>query len=80
METQNLTLRVPKALLQKAKRAAATRGTTITSLVIEGLTRATSENPQYDAAKERQRLMMSAVTPQRSASEPRLTRDQTHER
>lgn len=80
METQNLTLRVPKALLQKAKRAAATRGTTITSLVIEGLTRATSANPEYDAAWQRQRAMMSAVAPRRDAAEPRLTRDQTHER
>ena len=80
METQNLTLRVPKALLQKAKRAAATRGTTLTSLVIEGLTRATSANPEYEAAWQRQQAMMSAAQPRRDPTEPLLTRDQTHER
>ena len=80
METQNLTLRVPKALLQKAKRAAATRGTTITALVIEGLTRATSANPEYEAAWQRQRAMMGAAQLHRATSDPLLTRDQTHER
>jgi hypothetical protein len=80
METQNLTLRVPKALLQKAKQAAATRGTTVTSLVIEGLTRATSANPEYEAAWQRQQAMMGAAQPRRAADESWLTRDQTHER
>jgi predicted DNA binding CopG/RHH family protein len=58
METQNLTLRVPKTLLQKAKRTAAARGTTVTRLVIEGLTRATNTNLEYEAALKRQRAMM----------------------
>jgi hypothetical protein len=50
METQNITLRLPKVLLKRAKQVAAERGTTITGLVIEGLTRVTSSDEAYQAA------------------------------
>ncbi len=80
METQNLTLRVPKVLLQKAKRTAASRGITVTRLVIEGLTRATSSNLEYEAAFQRQRIMMEDAPPRRKVGEAIPSREAAHER
>ena len=77
METQNLTLRLPKPLLKKAKQLAAERGTTLTALVIEGLTRTTSGNEAYDAAWERQRALMRVGMEREEAF---LKRDALHER
>ena len=77
METQNLTLRLPKPLLKKAKQLAAERGTTLTALVIEGLTRTTNGNEAYDAAWERQRALMREG---RKREEAFLDRDALHER
>ena len=47
METQNLTLRLPKPLLKRAKQVAAARETTVTHLMIEGLTRVTVGEGAY---------------------------------
>jgi hypothetical protein len=80
METQNLTLRIPKTLLQKAKQTAAARGTTITRLVIEGLTRATNTNLEYEAALKRQRAMMDGASPRRGKGEVIPNREAAHER
>ncbi len=80
METQNVTFRLPKHLLQKAKSVAAERGTSITSLVIVGLTRSTTKNESYQAALERQKIMMENARPLRSPSDPMPSREQAHER
>ena len=77
METQNLTLRLPKPLLKRAKQLAAERGTTLTALVIEGLTRTTSGNEIYDAAWERQQALMHVGLRREGAF---LERDALHER
>ena len=58
MDTQNATLRVPKALLAKTKELAATRGTNVTAPVIESLQRLTSGNEAYNAAWKRQQALM----------------------
>lgn len=60
MESQNVTLRIPKALLRKAKQLTAERGTTLTALVIEALTRETSGDDAYREAFERQQTLMRA--------------------
>lgn len=80
METQNLTLRIPKALLQKAKTTAAERSTSITNLVIEGLTRATSSDQAYQQAWQRQRDLMQSASPRRKLGEAMPSRDGAHER
>ncbi len=80
METQNVTLRLPKYLLKKAKSVAAERGTSITSLVIEGLTRSTTQNDSYQAAWERQKMMMENARPLRNPGDPMPTREQAYER
>lgn len=80
METQNLTVRIPKVLLSKAKQVAAEHGTTVTALVIEGLTRATSGNEAYEAAWARQREQMQKARPLRKTAETFTSRDSLHER
>lgn len=60
IETQNVTFRVPRTLMLKAKQRAAERGTTVTDMVIEGLVRLTSGNDAYAAARQRQLDLMNA--------------------
>lgn len=80
METQNLTLRLPKALLKRAKQVAAERDTTVTGLVIEGLMRVTSSEEAYQAAWQRQKALMQAGHTLRQASEAMPKREAAHER
>ena len=80
MDTQNLTLRVPKTLLQRAKRLASERGTSISNLIIESLTRATNGEEAYQQAWQRQRNLMESATPRRKSGEALPSRDESHER
>ena len=80
METQNVTLRVPKPLLARAKQVAAERGTSVTALVIESLTRATSGNEAYETAWERQRALMRSEKRLRAEGERFPSREALHER
>ncbi len=79
MDTQNLTLRVPKTLLQRAKRLASERGTSISNLVIESLTRATNGDEAYQQAWQRQHKLMEAATPRRKKGEAIPSRNDAHE-
>ena len=80
MDTQNVTLRVPKPLLAKAKQVAAARGTNVTALVIESLTHIISGNEAYDTAWERQRALMGLGKRLRGEGETFPSRDSLHER
>jgi hypothetical protein len=80
MDTQNLTLRVPKPLLLRAKQLANERGTSISNLVIESLTRATNGDEAYQQAWQRQRNLMETATPRRKKGEAIPSRDDAHER
>lgn len=80
MDTQNVTLRVPKVLLAKTKELAAARGTNVTALVIESLTRLTSGDETYDAAWQRQRALMRSGERLRGAGERFAARESLHER
>ena len=80
METQNLTLRLPKPLLKRAKQVAAERETTVTSLVIEGLTRLTAGQEAYQLAWERQMALMRSGHSLRERGEPMPDRGAAHER
>ena len=80
MDTQNLTLRVPKTLLQRAKRLASERGTSISNLIIESLTRATNGDKAYQQAWQRQRNLMESATPRRKPGEALPSRDDAHGR
>lgn len=80
MDTQNVTLRVPKVLLAKTKELAAVRGTNITALIIESLIRLTSGNEAYDAAWEQQRTLMRSGVRLREKGEQLAARESLHER
>ena len=80
MDTQNVTLRIPKPLLAEAKRVAAARGSNVTALVIESLTRIASGDEAYSAAWERQKELMRLDKRLRDPEETFSTRDSLHER
>ena len=80
METQSLTLPIPKRLLEKAKQAAAERGISVTALVIEGLTRSVSGDEAYEAAWRRQKALMAFGLVLRGEAEGLPRRETLHER
>ena len=49
--TQNLTIRLPAAVLRKARIAAAKRGTSISALVAEKIEEIAGDDEGYEAAK-----------------------------
>lgn len=79
MATQTLTLRAPKQLL-KVERVATERGTSVTALVLESLTRITSGNEAYNAAWERQQALMRSGQKLRHEGEAFPSRKTLHER
>ena len=50
-ETQNLTIRLPVAVLRKARIVAAKRGTSISALVTEKIEEIAGDDEAYEAAK-----------------------------
>lgn len=80
MDNQNVTLRIPKPLLAKAKQVAAARSTSVNALVIESLTRLTSGNEAFDAAWERQQVLMRSGQRLREPGAAFAPRDALHER
>lgn len=80
MDNQNVTFRIPKPLLAKAKQIAAERGTNVTALVIESLARITSGNEAFEAARERQQALMRSEKRLREPGEPYSLRESLHER
>lgn len=53
MGTQNLTLKLPAAIIQKAKIVAAERGTSISALITGKIEEIVGEDAAYQAAKRR---------------------------
>ena len=58
MEKQNITLSLPKDLLQKAKILAVKRNTSLSGLLSEYIARMTNEEEAYQLAKTRHRRLM----------------------
>lgn len=58
METQNLTLRLPKAVLRKAKALASREGKSLNTLVLESLLEHIEQDEGYRTAMERQFALM----------------------
>lgn len=52
METQNVTLSLPKELLRQAKHLAIERGTSLSGLLVQLLKEATKSKDEYMEAKE----------------------------
>lgn len=53
METQNVTLTLPKELLRQAKHVAVERGTSLSRLLAEYMARAIRDDERYAAARQR---------------------------
>ena len=69
-----------KAQITRAKQVAAERETTVTGLVIEGLTRVTAGLEAYQLARERQMALMRSGHSLRERGEPMPDRGAAHER
>ena len=84
METQNLTLSLPRALVRRLKVIAAQRDTSITALVTRSLEDLANDTEYYREATERLLEHAESVTSVTSGGIPdrehRWTRDELHER
>ena len=79
-ENQNITLRLPRALLKRVKRVAADRETSVSALMTEALARLADEDRRYAAA--RRRALAALRSPRSLGTGGRRTwsRDELHER
>jgi hypothetical protein len=79
-ETRKVTLRLPLALLTRAKRLAADRETSVSALMAEALARLADEERRYSAA--RRRALAALKHPQSLGTHGKRmgTRDDLHER
>lgn len=80
METRNVTFRLPVELLAQARRVAAERSISVTTLVRDALTRETSGGQEYEAAMKRQLEMMRAGLRLTREGERYPSRESLHER
>jgi metal-responsive CopG/Arc/MetJ family transcriptional regulator len=58
METQNITLSIPKSALRKVKLLAAKRNSSISRLVTDAIEKMLEEETSYEDAKKRQIALM----------------------
>lgn len=79
-ENQNITLRLPRALLKRVKRVAADRDTSVSALMTEALDRLADEDRRYSAA--RKRALAALKSPRSLGTKGRRTwsRDALHDR
>jgi hypothetical protein len=80
METQNLTLRLPKRILQKAKALAAREGKSLNALVLGSLLEHIEQNEGYQAAMKRQFTLMEKGLWRSDPNTPYPRREELHER
>jgi predicted DNA-binding protein len=79
-ETQNLTLRLPKTVLQKAKALAAREGKSLNALVLESLLDHIEQDEGYRAAMERQFTRMEKGLWRSDPHLPYVRREELHDR
>jgi len=79
METQNVTLRLPKELIRKAKILAAKRGTSVSALLIDKLEELIEHDVEYQTARAHWHELVQTI---RLSNEgrPYPSRDEAHER
>jgi hypothetical protein len=79
-EKQNITLSLPRDLLNRVKRLAADRETSISALLVEALSRIVNEDRRYSEARK---LVLAAFSSTRSlgtGGQATWTRDELYER
>ncbi len=80
METQNITLALPKDLLRKIKVIAAQRGTSVSALMRASLEELASREDSYAAARERHLAWLEHGADLGTGGKITWTRDDLHER
>jgi len=80
METQNITLAIPKKTLQKIKVIAAKRNSSISRLVTDALEQLANEESNYGEARERQIKQIREGLNLGYGNDKLPNRDELHER
>ncbi|MCW5875998.1 MAG: hypothetical protein KIS85_03860 [Anaerolineales bacterium] len=80
MEKQNVTLALPKELLQKAKLLAVKRKTSLSALLASTLAEVVNKDEGYDAGKQRYLKWLEEGRDLGTKGEITWTRDDLHER
>lgn len=79
-ESQNVTLRMPRALLKRAKRLAADRDTSVSALMTEALAKLADEERRFSAARRRGRTALKASKSLGTHGRRTWSRDELHDR
>jgi hypothetical protein len=80
METQNITLSLPKRTLRKIKILAVQRQTSVSKLLIQALETMVAEETGYNEARKRQKLLMQKGFPLGFEEFQTPSREDLHER
>jgi Arc/MetJ-type ribon-helix-helix transcriptional regulator len=79
-EYRNITLSLPSQLMKRIKRLAADRDVSVSSLMVEALTRLADENRRYSAARKRALAAMRSAASLGTGGRRTWSRDDLHER
>lgn len=80
MDKQNVTLSIPKDVLQKAKIRAVEQNTSLSNLLTQALIDIVQQADQYELAKERQLAWLNQGFDMGTQGEVSWTREELHER
>ena len=80
METQNITLALPKEVLHKVKLIAVKRRTSVSALLTNALKELVEQSDEYEKARRRQLALMKKGLNLNLGDGPRWTREELHER
>jgi predicted transcriptional regulator len=79
-EHQNITLRVPRELLKRAKRVAADRDTSVSALMTSALGQLVDQDRRYAAARRHALAALKSPRPLGTGGRRTWTRDELHDR
>jgi hypothetical protein len=80
METQNITLSLPKDVLLRVKLLAVQRQTSVSNLLTQALTRIVEQEEQYTYAQRRHLRLLDRAFDLGTHGKLKTKRDQLHER
>ena len=80
MDTQNITLSLPKDILLRAKLLAVQRQTSVSSLLTEALTHIVEQEEQYTHAQRRHQQVLDYAFNLGTGGVLKTTREELHER
>lgn len=80
VETQNITLTLPRELLRQIKRLAADRDTSVSALMVQALSHLADEDRRYSAARRRALAALSQAQTLGTNGSVTWSRDDLHER